>query len=214
MQLTYDESLRLVAITDAIGQVTTLSYELPADPLKITKVTDPFGRFATFGYDATGRLNRITDVIGITSSFDYGTGDFLKSLTTPYGTTTFRMAEEGRRRWIEATDPLGGTERLEYLELAGDGVTGGGQPSFPTTAVRASTRPDSTLASRLGAANLSYRNTFYWSKRAMALAPGDYTGRQDDPLAAHERPAPHRRASSRTRKSRWRACGPSTSTRT
>ena len=46
VQLTYDASLRLVAITDAIGQVTTLSYELAGDPLKITRVTDPFGRYA------------------------------------------------------------------------------------------------------------------------------------------------------------------------
>ena len=51
-----------MAITDAIGQVTTLSYELPADPLKITRVTDPFGRYASFEYDAAGRLSRITDV--------------------------------------------------------------------------------------------------------------------------------------------------------
>src|SRR2546430_16387283 len=56
--LTYDGELRLIAITDAIGQVTTLTYgvpethfpgfDMPADPNKLTKVTDPFGRFATF----------------------------------------------------------------------------------------------------------------------------------------------------------------------
>jgi len=53
---TYDSSLRLIAATDAIGQVTTLSYDLSSDPLKITRVTDPFGRFATFDYTSTGRL--------------------------------------------------------------------------------------------------------------------------------------------------------------
>ena len=113
VNLTYDVNLRLVAITDAIGQVTTLAYEMATDPFKITKVTDPFGRFATFAYDASGRLSQITDVIGITSAFQYGAGDFLNSLTTPYGTTTFRMTEQGRSRSLEATDPLGGTERLE-----------------------------------------------------------------------------------------------------
>ena len=54
--LTYDTNFCLVAITDAIGQVTTLTYGLastnigsgddvdpPADPYKLTKVTDPFG---------------------------------------------------------------------------------------------------------------------------------------------------------------------------
>jgi YD repeat-containing protein len=39
--LTYDASLRLVAVADAIGQVTTLAYTHPTDIYKITKVTDP-----------------------------------------------------------------------------------------------------------------------------------------------------------------------------
>jgi len=53
-----------VAVQDAIGQVTTLTYGLssatvgtgtdestvPADPYKLTSVTDPFGRTATFSY--------------------------------------------------------------------------------------------------------------------------------------------------------------------
>jgi len=59
---TYDAQLRLVAVTDAIGQVTTLSHESPTDSRKLTRVTDPFGRFATFEYDGSGRLARITDV--------------------------------------------------------------------------------------------------------------------------------------------------------
>jgi YD repeat-containing protein len=54
LHFTYDGQLRLVALTDAIGQVTTIAYELSSDPLKITKVTDPFGRSARFEYDADG----------------------------------------------------------------------------------------------------------------------------------------------------------------
>jgi YD repeat-containing protein len=62
--MTYDTNLCLVAVTDAIGQVTTLTYGLPStnivsgpneylfpDPYKLTKVTDPFGRFAIFNYE-------------------------------------------------------------------------------------------------------------------------------------------------------------------
>jgi len=71
--LTYDSMLRLMAITDAIGQVTTLSYAITnqitnpgnyitndssasdyypdlGDFYKITQVTDPFGRTAMFNY--------------------------------------------------------------------------------------------------------------------------------------------------------------------
>ena len=71
VSLSYDANLRVVTITDAIGQVTTISYDHLTDIHKITKVTDPFGRSATFGYDAQGRLITITDVIGITSQFTY-----------------------------------------------------------------------------------------------------------------------------------------------
>lgn len=81
--------LRIITLTDAIAQVTTVSYDHPTDHFKITKVTDPFGRFATFDYDAAGRLIKITDVIGLTSGFTYDAGDFITALTTPYGVTTF-----------------------------------------------------------------------------------------------------------------------------
>jgi YD repeat-containing protein len=60
LTFTYDAQLRLVSATDAIGQVTTLSYELVADPLKITKVTGPFGRSAVFEYNESGPLTRTT----------------------------------------------------------------------------------------------------------------------------------------------------------
>ena len=104
----YDASFRVTAITDSLGQVTTISYERADDPLKITKVTDPFGRFAVFDY-AAGKLSTITDVIGIQSQFTYLAGtDSIDSLTTPYGTTTFVTGENGANRWIEMTDPLGG----------------------------------------------------------------------------------------------------------
>jgi RHS repeat-associated protein len=169
---TYDASLRLVAVTDAIGQVTTLSYQLP-DPLKITKVTDPFGRFATLTYDGSGRLSSITDVIGMVSSFQYGASDFISALTTPYGTTTFAGADVGRRRWLETTDPLGGRERLEYVNISSEATAGAESvadmpgyldgPEFPT-------------GYNLGPyQNLNTRNTYFWSKLAMARAPGKYS---------------------------------------
>jgi YD repeat-containing protein len=149
VQLTYDSNLRLVAIRDAIGQVTTLSYTLAGDLLKVTRVTDPFGRYASFDYDASGRLSRITDVIGIETSFTYGAGDFVESMTTPYGTTRFRAAEEGRRRWIEATDPLGGRERLEYVNSINDARSRVPRRRRSLTACRA-TRRASTRSSRRG----------------------------------------------------------------
>ena len=101
--LNYDASLRIVALTDAIGQVTTLAYGLASDIYKVTKVTDPFGRSATFDYgwvptdwsyvandncptpsiQATATTNqflqRITDVIGLSSEVGY----FVKTINVP-----------------------------------------------------------------------------------------------------------------------------------
>ena len=153
--LTYDGSFRLVSIQDAIGLVTTNSYDFAGDTRKITKVTDPFGRYATFDYNIDGQLIRITDVAGITSEFTYGTGDFITSLTTPYGTTTFAKGETGtgagRIRWIEAVDPLGQKERLEYDDGPKSGV-----PSSETP-----------LPSGYYASAFEYRNSYYWDKNSI-----------------------------------------------
>jgi YD repeat-containing protein len=81
--LTYDSAVRLVAITDAIGQVTTLDYLDSADPLRLTKITDPFGRVATLTYDNAGTLATITEAIGMSSSFTYGDGDFITEIDVP-----------------------------------------------------------------------------------------------------------------------------------
>jgi RHS repeat-associated protein len=158
---TYDENLRVVAAVDALTQVTTISYELPSDSLKITKVTDPFGRFATFEYDPVmGQLIRITDVVGITSEFTYASaGDFISAITTPYGTTSFTKGDNGYNRWLEAIDPMGATERLEYLnqtETALQDPLWTYPTGFPPT-------PEWAQAS------------FYFDKRTMALYPGDYS---------------------------------------
>ncbi len=160
---TYDGTFRLVAVTDALGQVTTLSYELGSDPLKVTKVTDPFGRVAILQYNASGQLWKITDTIGLVSQFSYGSGDFINKLTTPYGDTNFVMQEEYGHRVLEIEDPQGAKERFEYL-------SDGPPNSSPT--VPAATVPIGMLALNN---YMNLRNTYYWDKKAMAEAPGDYT---------------------------------------
>jgi RHS repeat-associated protein len=159
LTFTYDGSLRLVAATDALGQVSTVFYE-DADPLKITKVTDPFGRFATFQYTG-GKLTRITDVIGLTSEFTYQAGDFINALTTPYGTTTFAHGVVGANTWAEMTDALGGKERVEY----------GWSEALPQTEPPANVPNGFTLQNEMLWNYLS----LHWTKRAMMFHPGDHT---------------------------------------
>jgi RHS repeat-associated protein len=157
--LTYDTNFRITAITDSLGQSMTLSYSLSGDPLKITKVTDPFGRFACFEY-TSGQLTKITDPIGIQSQFCYVSGqDCINSMTTPYGTTTFAMGESGNlTRWIEATDPRTGKERVEY-----------------DYAVSNIASAETSTPAGVYNNGLQFYNSFYWDKKAMADAPGDYT---------------------------------------
>jgi RHS repeat-associated protein len=161
--LTYDAQLRLVSVTDAIGQVTTLSYGMLENPLRITKVTDPFGRTAVLEYDEDENLVSITDVIGMTSEFSYGSGYFIRSLTTPYGTTTFRggnFPTQSLFRYIEATDPLGGTERVEYGDYA--------------DLLPSSDPPEDVPIGFAGKNNsLKAYVSVYWDKLAMSLAEGD-----------------------------------------
>jgi len=161
--VTYDASLRIVALTDAIGQVTTLTYGNASDIYKITRVTDPFGRFATFEYDGLGRLTNITDVIGLTSAFTYeGSGDFINALITPYGTNSF-LKTSGfglNGRTLETVYPDGSRDRVEFNQTA-----------IKTTA------PESTLPRGMSILNnaLDVRNSFYWSRTACATAYGDYS---------------------------------------
>ena len=230
LTLHYDPNLRLTAITDALGQSTTFQYGNPGGtgslsnptfatlvytptppPLTLIGVTDPFGRHVTLGYDAEGRLNRITDVMGLTSSFTYGgatagglpnnsawywqslgrrgrrhptpptvspivpvvaiyyppppplspppgSADFINSMTTAYGTSTFAYGENGTERWLTATDPDGGTEQVEFSNQA------------PVPAGEVAPAGMSTSNGLL-----AYRNTFYWDRNASAQSPGDYT---------------------------------------
>ena len=154
----FDSSFRITTITDSLGQVTTLFYELPADPLKITKVTEPFptGRFATFSY-TNGQLTTITDEIGIQSQFTYTPGtNFINSLQTPYGTSNFSTGQSGTNKWIEMTDPLGGKERVEYRDNA-PGIS--------------ASDPAATVPAGFTNSSLAIANTFYWNKKSTEMYP-------------------------------------------
>ncbi|HAF15738.1 MAG TPA: hypothetical protein DCK99_19005 [Blastocatellia bacterium] len=155
--LSFDSSFRITTITDALGQVTTLSYELSGDPLKITKVAEPFptGRSATFTY-TNGQLTTITDEIGIQSIFTYAADgtNFISSLQTPYGTNNFSTGQSGTNKWIEMTDPLGGKERVEFRDNA------------PGISASEAVAPAGMTNSGLDVAN-----TFYWDKKAIEMYP-------------------------------------------
>ncbi|MGD0383655.1 MAG: hypothetical protein ABSA77_09050, partial [Thermoguttaceae bacterium] len=179
LTFTYDSYFRMIAVRDAIGQVTTITNELSDNPAdsrfyKITRVTDPFTRYATFTYNASGQLTNITDEIGISSSFAYGAtneADFINAMTTPYGTTTFANNNADytnfsitnidlSRRWIQATDPLGGQERMEFSQTNGVNIEDPGN------------LVPSGLVSDYRNRDLSIRMSFFWNKKNMQAMQG------------------------------------------
>ena len=148
-----NNTVRLDYVVDTLGQTNTFTYAL-SDQLKVTAITDPFGHTASFSYANTNgnnRLSSITDPVGIVSQFTYSTNDFINSLTTPYGTTTFATSEDPSARMIQATDPYGQTERLEnrcWTTLGGDAYV-----------------PSGLLTST---ADYGLNNTYFWNKAAFA----------------------------------------------
>jgi RHS repeat-associated protein len=164
LTLSYDTSFRLTSLTDAIGQVTTLSYGNTTYPLLLTNITDPSGRSASISYDTSGRLSGLTDAAGMKSSFAYSAAytlpaTFLSAMTTPYGTTTFAAstpnAQNGEPYWTTATDPLGNTERNEFNE----------ELSYPQFS---ETNPPNMPGQSLFNEYLNGRCTYYWDKATYA----------------------------------------------
>jgi len=183
LSFSYDASLRLASLTDAVGSVTTFSYTpvsgdgVPSDTMKIRGITDPFGRTASFRYTTNGRLEKIIDPVGIVSEFRYAaTGDFIDRLTTPYGQHAYTWgdlpginAEPGR--FIEATDPYGDKERVEANDYA-DYPAGGVDPNPAPTSITVAGQAIPFLPKT---DNLFFRNTFYWNKKQMREGAGDFS---------------------------------------
>lgn len=168
LTLAYDANFRLVSLTDAVGQVTTLTHgsDTPGDPryYLVTRVTDPFGRFTTLAYDASNRLTSVTDQIGITSLFTYTAANLVDSLTTPYGTTQFdcgsaTLPVKGVVAHVQVTEPNGAQYRVESCQYS---TTPASDPAVPA---------GMPLLNQY----LNYRNSYYWDAKAMLVAPGDYT---------------------------------------
>ena len=167
--INYDSFGRISTIVDALNQTSTFSYTLSGVQngvdysYLITQISDPFGRSANFQYDNQGRLQTITDMKGLTTSFTYNppsalAGDWIGSMTTPYGTTNFDYtgSDNNGVHELEITDPLGSKEHARYSE----------QPQHPTD--EAAPVPSGLLG---GDGSLYYRNTFFWGKKAMVDAP-------------------------------------------
>lgn len=173
---TVTSGARIKYIHDATGLTTEFFYNHAWNEFLVTSIDDPYGRTATFTYNSVNgvvRLTDIEDVYGIVSSFGYDDGDGITRLTTPYGTTVFELSDfnltgnsgYGLIRFIEATDPYGDKERIEY-NLSTDGST------LPGTLNES--LPDSSVVNFTTGDN-DDRNSFFWDKQQMKYGAGDYS---------------------------------------
>jgi YD repeat-containing protein len=131
----------LLGVVDTDGRTNTLSYTNTSFRNQITGVTDPFGRSTTLLYNTIGLLTNITDVMNLPSVFayGYGTNQWITSLTTPYGATTFSLTDNELTtnnavdRAVLVVDPLGGTNlyvsRYQASFLIGASCTAPNEPA-------------------------------------------------------------------------------------
>lgn len=162
---------RIQTVTSSSGRTLHFHYENAGDPYLVTHVADSntlAGAYktASFAYEnVTGvhRMTSITDTVSIQSSFTYDVSGFLKTLTTPHGTTTFDsgnpVGSDALPRWVAATDPQGNTEKVEY------NVTN----SIPKPSVKPSAMSTKTDN------DWNNRTTYYWSKVMYKVGKDDLT---------------------------------------
>jgi YD repeat-containing protein len=145
-------TFQVAAAHDGTIWFTTHNNQIGVIDTSLTTVESfAFGRSAALAYDGSGRLSSITDTVGIVSSFGYDASGLVNTLTTPYGTTTFTYGTDtaANSRFLQTTDPLGFTERLEFMH---------GAPGIAAS--------DPSVPAGMNASNvfLQYRNSFFWDK--------------------------------------------------
>jgi hypothetical protein len=158
----YDANFRISTITDAIGQVSTLTYASTVITApgyyEIATITDPFSRSCNFTWDTATSLLllSITDVIGLKSKFAYDTSSsFISQMTTPYGTTAF----------------------YQYIPADSNGTL------FPVQGLKF-TFPDGTssyVESWFG----TVETTFYWDRHATQMYPNEPDQNTGSPFSAY-----------------------------
>jgi RHS repeat-associated protein len=175
----------LTSITGCTGAHLNLAY-VGSYLTSITGTTPAGGGLtANIGYSSAYYIQSITDSIGMSSTFSY-IGTFINAMTTPYGTTSFSYGDylvdaslPSTERWLKATDPAGGTEELEYLDDEQGTINGTGPITGIAGSDNSQTVPDylPTGGHYIGFDNnnLYDRNSFYWSKKAYMVAPGNFS---------------------------------------
>jgi RHS repeat-associated protein len=108
----YDSAGRLISITDADNNVTTIERNSNGDPMAIVA---PFGQRTTLTLDANGYLASITDPAGGQDSYAYSPDGLMQSFTDPVN-NVHHFAYDSLGRLHLDQDPAGGSTTLDRTE--------------------------------------------------------------------------------------------------
>jgi RHS repeat-associated protein len=129
----YDAGGKLIAITDPIGLVTTLTYSSG----KLQRITDPAGRQTLFQFDSAGNLSRISNPDNTFLTYGYdGQGHITQAIDERGNGTIYAYDFAGRFK--QSTKPGGETRSVVPTKLQGLADTGAGQgtPTHPAPIVQ------------------------------------------------------------------------------
>jgi RHS repeat-associated protein len=188
----YDTNTYLLQyVIDCDGNTNTFFYTNNPMNVAITnvvsKITDPYGRFATFSYNPTDyigtSLASVVDAEGISTTFTYYGDDapysILTNMTTPYGTTTFDSGNilshtysDLSYQYCRVTQPDDGEQLFVY-------VAGEQFPCVPMLYTNISNVPTNRPPDNPQGTNtldnpdwnapdgndfMNYANSFYWNR--------------------------------------------------
>jgi YD repeat-containing protein len=76
---------------------------------RITRVTDPAGASANYGYNNSGDLAKYTDRLANATQFGYATNHYLETIQDPLGRQPIRNEYDNDNRLVSTTDAAGNT---------------------------------------------------------------------------------------------------------
>ncbi|MGA7314967.1 MAG: RHS repeat-associated core domain-containing protein [Silvibacterium sp.] len=156
-QFGYDTAEKLVTVTDATGNVTTIHRNALEQPISIIS---PYGQTTTLAVDSNGFLSEVTDPLGKSAKFVNTSAGLLTSRTDENGNIfTYTYDDDGRLS--KDADSLGG-----YTQLARTNATSGfGWTVGETTSMGRTSSYEDTLTLpwiQDGTKPMSEQNTNIW----------------------------------------------------
>jgi RHS repeat-associated protein len=107
-QFAYDAVGKLISVTDASGNVTTIERN---GSEQATSITSPYSQTTTLSVDSNGFLSEVIDPAGDVNQFVNSSGDLLTSRTDPNG-NVYNYTYDSQGRLSVDADPAGGSTTL------------------------------------------------------------------------------------------------------